>query len=238
MNNNEERIAKIIAHAGICSRRDAEKLIEQGRVTFKGQVITNPALKFPNGENIKVDGKPLKFKKAKLWLYHKPVGLIVSHNDEQGRETVFDNINIKERVISIGRLDKNTSGLLLLTNDGNLARKLELPSNNFKRVYAVRVFGNLNFEHMKKTLSKPIILEGVKYKPVKLELESSSANNHWLIITITEGKNREIRKILSHFDLKISKLTRLQYGPFSLGNLKPGSHMEAQNWEELLDALD
>ena len=192
----EERIAKIIARAGICSRRDAEKLIEDGRITYKGQIIDTPTAKFTSTKGIAVDGRPIEKAPSKLWLYHKPVGLVVSHNDEQGRETIFDYLPIKERVISVGRLDKNTSGLLLLTNDGAVARELELPKNNFQRIYMVRIFGNLNFLELQKILSKPIIIEDVTYRPVKIELEHSGANNHWLRLTISEGKNREIRKIL------------------------------------------
>lgn len=230
-----ERIAKIIARSGICSRRDAEKLIAEQRVTFQGKVIDSPALKFPDETDICVDNIPILKKNTKLWLYHKPVGLIVSHKDEQDRETIFDNLPIRERVISVGRLDKNTSGLLLLTNDGELARKLELPSNNFARIYLVRVFGNLDFAFIKKKLSKPITIEGVTYKPVELELEKSSANNHWLKLTISEGKNREIRKIIDYFGLKISKLTRVQYGPFLLGDIDLEQVQEVANWKKILD---
>lgn len=226
----EERIAKIIARSGICSRRDAEKLIAQGQVSYFGKIIDNPALKFPSTEGILVNGNRLEKPNSKLWIYHKPVGLVVSHNDEQGRETIFDYLPIKERVISIGRLDKNTSGLLLLTNDGTLARKLELPQNNFERVYRVRVYGYINLTKMINILSKPITIDNVIYRPVKIELENSSSNNHWLRLTIQEGKNREIRKILQYFDLKISKLTRIQYGPFKLGNLTINQVQEIKNW--------
>jgi len=231
--NKQERIAKLIAGAGICSRRAAEKLIEEGRVTYRGKIIESPAEKFSSVSEIKVDGKPFKEKEiTKLWLYHKPVGLVVSHNDEQGRETVFDHIPLKERVISIGRLDKNTSGLLLLTNDGELARKLELPKNKFERTYRVRVFGNLNFSHLKNSLAKGITIEGIHYAAVKAELEASNANNHWLYLTITEGKNREIRNILNHFNLRISKLIRVQYGPFYLSNLQLGRVIEINDWQD------
>lgn len=233
--NKEERIAKLIAGAGVCSRRDAEKLIAAGRVTYKNEIITTPAAKFLNVEGIKIDGKPLKEKEeSKIWLYHKPVGLVVSHNDEQGRETVFDHIPLNIRVISIGRLDKNTSGLLLLTNDGALARKLELPQNKFERVYRVRVYGNLNFTQFQKALFQGLTIDGIKYQSVKAELETSSANNHWLYLTITEGKNREIRKILDHFNLKVSKLIRVQYGSFVLGNLQQGRVIEIPNWQQIL----
>jgi 23S rRNA pseudouridine2605 synthase len=216
----EERIAKLIARAGICSRRDAERLLANGRVTYKGEIIDNPALKFPNTNDIKVDGESIGISTSRLWMYHKPVGLIVSHYDDQGRETIFDDLPIKERVVSVGRLDKNTSGLLLLTNDGELARELELPSNNFKRVYMVRVYGYINFPKLKEALSKPLTIEGVTYRPVEIDLEDSGGSNTWIRLTITEGKNREIRNILNFFELRINRLVRIQYGPFELGNLE------------------
>jgi len=235
MTEPEERIAKLIARAGICSRREAEKLIAEGRVTYKGKIIDTPAAKFTSMQGIAVDGHPLVKKQSKLWLYHKPIGLVVSHQDEQGRETIFDHLPIRERVISVGRLDKNTSGLLLLTNDGGLARELELPQNNFQRVYMVRVYGHLDFPQLKKILSKPITIDGVTYRPVKMELEHSGANNHWLRLTISEGKNREIRRILEHFDLQINRLVRIQYGPFELANLELGAAFELKNWQDFLE---
>lgn len=232
----EERIAKLIARAGICSRRKAEELIAQGRVTYKGKKIITPAEKFSDIKEIEVDGKKLQNKKSKLWCYHKPVGLVVSHNDEQGRLTVFDSLPIKERVISIGRLDKNTSGLLLLTNDGEISRKLELPSNNFSRTYLVKIYGRLHFSAFKKSLSNGIVIDSIKYRPLEVKLIKTADNNHLLELTLTEGKNREIRNILKHFDFKISKLIRTNYGPFSLGNLKPGEVLEIEDkiLEELL----
>ena len=230
----EERIAKLISRAGICSRREAERLIAEGRVTYKGEVIETPAIKFSSMDGIAVDGRFLEKKQSKLWLYHKPVGLVVSHQDEQGRETIFDHLPIRERVISVGRLDKNTSGLLLLTNDGSLSRQLELPQNNFQRVYMVRVYGHLDFPQLKKTLSRSITIDGITYRPIKMELESSGANNHWLMLTISEGKNREIRRILDHFDLRVNRLIRVKYGPFDLGDLAMGDAMEVKNWQKFL----
>ena len=231
---NEERIAKLIARAGICSRRDAERLIADGRVTYKGKLVETPATKFVGMKDIAVDGQLLEKKQSKLWVYHKPVGLVVSHQDEQGRETIFDYLPINERVISVGRLDKNTSGLLLLTNDGGVARQLELPQNNFLRVYMVRVYGHLDFPQLKKILSNPITIDGITYRPVKMELEHSGANNHWLRLTISEGKNREIRRIFEYFDLQINRLVRIQYGPFELANLEVGAAFELQNWQRML----
>lgn len=226
MKNKEERIAKIIARAGICSRRDAEKLIAQGRVTYKGEIIDSPAMKFESEKDILIDGKKIEIKKSKLWLYHKPVGLVVSHYDENERNIVFDHLPIKERVISVGRLDKNTSGLLLLTNDGELARELELPKNNYQRVYLVRVYGMIDFARMRNRLKNSIEIDGIVYKPIDVELQKSLGLNHWLRITITEGKNREIRNIINYFDLRISRLMRIEYGPFQLGDLKEGEVAE------------
>ena len=223
-----ERIAKLIARSGACSRRDAEKIISEGRVSHNGETVNTPASKFENLDGIKIDNVALKKASSRLWLYHKPFGLIVSHQDDLGRPTIFDNIPLSERVISVGRLDKNTSGLLLLTNDGEIARQLELPSNNFKRIYMVRVYGHLHFDEMKEILAKGITLDGTIYRPVIIELEDSRATNHWLRITISEGKNREIRKILDYFDLRISKLIRIQYGPFTLDDLKLNSVCEVQ----------
>lgn len=236
MLQQEERIAKLISRAGVCSRRDAEKLIFSGRVTYKGKVIESPAIKFHNMNDIAVDGILLEKKRSKLWLYHKPVGLVVSHHDEQGRETIFDYLPIAERVISVGRLDKNTSGLLLLTNDGKISRQLELPKNNFYRTYMVRVYGYLDFPYIKKSLSTPLTIEGVTYRPVKITLEQTGAQNHWLKLTISEGKNREIRKIFEYFDLKINKLIRIKYGPFELGNLALGDVFEIKNWQDYLSS--
>lgn len=234
MIETEDRIAKLIARAGVCSRRDAERLIAEGRVTHKGIVIETPAMKFSSVKDIAVDGRALEKKRSKLWLYHKPVGLVVTHQDEQGRDTIFDHLPISERVISVGRLDKNTSGLLLLTNDGSLSRQLELPQNNFQRVYMVRVYGYLDFQSLKQTLSQSITIDGITYRPIKMELEHSGANNHWLRLTINEGKNREIRRILDYFDLRINRLVRIQYGPFDLGNLALGDAFEVKNWQDVI----
>ena len=172
-------------------------------------------------QNIAVDGRLLEKKQSKLWLYHKPVGLIVSHQDEQGRDTIFDHLPLRERVISVGRLDKNTSGLLLLTNDGSLARQLELPENNFQRIYMVRVYGYLDFPQLQKILSSPITIDDITYRPIKISLEHS-------------GKNREIRNILNYFDLRINRLIRIQYGPFALEDLAIGDVFELKDWQEYI----
>lgn len=222
-----DRIAKLIARAGVCSRRDAEKLILAGRVTFQNKIIDNPALKFENTDEIKIDGKNIKTNKTKLWLYHKPIGIVVTHKDEQGRETMFDQLKIRERVISIGRLDKNTSGLILLTNDGDLARKYEHPSSNLERTYLVRVFGEVDFSNIKKILEKPININNETFKPIDASIETRGKYNNWLKLVLREGKNREIRKIINFLGLNISRLIRVKYGPYELGDLKPGQFKEA-----------
>lgn len=218
-----ERIAKVIARSGFCSRRDAEKIILEGRVKVDGEKINSPALNVLD-EKITIDGKPISSKEAsRLFLYHKPVGLVTSHKDEQGRATVFESLpkNLP-RLISVGRLDLNSEGLLLLTNDGELARELELPSSNLKRVYRVRVFGKLpNFA----SLQNGIEIEGVRYDKIDVKVEKQSANS-WLQVTLWEGKNREIRRVMAHFGLEVSRLIRISYGDYKLGNLKVGEVVE------------
>lgn len=221
------RIAKAIADSGVCSRRKAEELIANGKVIVNGQILDSPALNVTDSDEIQVDGKPLaKKEKLRIWLYHKPAGLITTHNDPQGRPTIFDNLpDNMPRVISVGRLDLNSEGLLLLTNSGDWARKMELPSSKIKRIYKVRVFGKLDIDKIKKS-EKGIEIDGEKFTPQKISLLSSSGNNHWLEFILTEGKNREIRKICYHFGLKISKLIRIAYGEYSLGKLKEGAVRE------------
>lgn len=221
------RIAKAIADSGFCSRRNAEKLIEEGRVALNGEVINSPALNVSDSDEIVIDGKKIpKKEKLRIWLYNKPAGLITSHNDPDNRPTIFDNLpSDMPRVISVGRLDLNSEGLLLLTNSGDWARKMELPSSKIKRIYRVRVFGKLGIDKIKKA-EKGIEIDGEKFHPQKISLISSSSNNHWLEFILTEGKNREIRKICNYFGLKISKLTRTSYGEYNLGKLKVGQVKE------------
>ena len=229
METKKERIAKIIAHAGLCSRRDAEKWIEQGRVMVNNHLITTPATLVDETDTIAVDGKIIQTKQTpRLWCYHKPVGLVTTHKDPAGRPTVFDNLpkNLL-RVISVGRLDLNSEGLLLLTNDGELARSLELPSRGWKRKYRVRIHGKITPEIISK-LKKGITIEGIRYAPTIVEIEpnQSQGTNQWILVTLTEGKNREIRKIMAHFGFKVSRLIRIAYGPFQLGNLPTGEVRE------------
>lgn len=223
-----DRIAKIIARAGLCSRRDAEQWIMAGRVTVNGEKISSPALNVGPDDHIIVDGKPLpQAQETRLFLYHKPAGFVTTAKDELGRPTVFDNLpKGLPRVISVGRLDLNTEGLLLLTNDGALSRHLELPSTGWRRRYRVRVHGTVKQEDLD-SLKKGITIDGVKYGPVEATMErAQSASNTWLTVILREGKNREIRRIMENFDLKVSRLIRLSYGPFLLGDLPEGAARE------------
>lgn len=221
------RIAKFMAHAGVCSRREAEELIKQQRVTVNGEVVVNPAVNVTGDEKILLDGEKLpQAEKVRLWLYHKPAGLVTTHKDEKSRSTVFANLpKSLPRVISVGRLDLNSEGLLLLTNNGELSRKLELPSNGWSRRYKVRVFGKVTKEMLDK-LKNGITVDKVEYGPIKAEIETTMGANSWIIVTLTEGKNREIRKVMKYLGLEVSRLIRLSYGPFQLGNLKKGEVRE------------
>lgn len=220
-----DRIAKVMARAGLCSRRDAEAWIAAGRVMVNGKKLDSPALNVGPDDNVVVDGRPLpRAEAARLFIYHKPAGLVTTARDEKGRPTVFDNLPPGlPRVVSVGRLDLNTEGLLLLTNDGGLARHLELPSTGWKRRYRVRVHGTVKPEALEK-LKAGITIEGMKYGPVEAALEkgAQSASNTWLVVALREGKNREIRKIMEHLDLQVSRLIRVSYGPFTLGDLPAG----------------
>lgn len=222
-----ERIAKFMARSGVCSRRQAEEYILQKRVTVNDEVIDSPAFNVNGDEKILFDGEKLPQKEqTRLWLYYKPAGLVTSHRDEKDRPTVFDNLPYgMPRVISVGRLDLNSEGLLLLTNNGELSRKLELPSNGWARRYKVRVHGFADADKLK-SLQKGVVVDGVEYGPIKAEIESAQGTNTWLNVTLTEGKNREIRKVMKSIGLDVSRLIRLSYGPFQLGSLKKGEVKE------------
>jgi 23S rRNA pseudouridine2605 synthase len=215
-----DRIAKVLARAGLCSRRDAERWIAEGRVRMDGTILTTPAVTVPANAIVLVDGKPLpEAAPARLWRYHKPAGLVTSHKDEKGRPTLFDTLPPElGRVISVGRLDLNSEGLLLLTNDGALARRLELPSTGWIRRYKVRVHGTVEPERLE-ALSKGVTIEGVRYGAISASFERAQGSNAWLTMALTEGKNREIRRVLDHLGLDVTRLIRLSYGPFQLGNL-------------------
>ncbi len=218
-----ERIAKRLARAGLCSRRDAERLIAEGRVVVDGKRLTSPAVTVTEASLIVVDGKPLPASEpTRLWRYHKPAGLVTSHKDEQGRDTVFARLpEGMPRVISVGRLDLNSEGLLLLTNDGELARRLELPSTGWVRRYRVRVHGEPSPETLA-GLEKGLEIDGVAYGPIKAVLDRKQGSNAWLTVSLKEGKNREIRRVMDYLGWTVTRLIRIAYGPFQLGLLTPG----------------
>ena len=218
-----ERIAKAIARAGICSRRDAEAMILEGRVIVNGKKISSPALNVTERDDIRIDGKPLpQPERTRLFRYYKPRGLVTTAKDPEGRPTVFDSLPPGlPRVISVGRLDLNSEGLLLLTNDGELARKLELPATGWVRRYRVRVNGDVDQKHLEQ-LNRGIEVEGVRYGAIQATLDRQQGDNSWLTMALTEGKKREIRKICGHFGWPVSRLIRVAYGPFQLGQLQRG----------------
>ena len=222
-----ERIAKFIARSGVCSRREAEEMIKQKRVTVNGEVVETPAFNVEGNEKILLDGEKLPQKElTRLWLYHKPCGLVTTHKDEKNRPTVFDNLPAgMPRVISVGRLDLNSEGLLLLTNNGELSRKLEMPNNGWLRRYKVRVHGVVDAKKLAK-LKNGIVVDGVEYASIKAEIESTQGANSWLAVTLSEGKNREIRKVMKAIGLDVARLIRLSYGPFQLGSLRKGEVKE------------
>lgn len=231
------RIAKAMARAGLCSRREAERWIADGRVSVNGRLLKTPAVEVSGADKIIVDGRPLPTAEpARLWRYHKPKGLVTTHADPQGRPTVFDKLPPEmPRVVSIGRLDYNTEGLLLLTNDGELARHMELPATGWTRRYRVRAMGRLTPADVE-TLKDGIEIEGVRYGPVEAVIDSVQGANMWLTIGIKEGKNREVRKILTHFGLTVNRLIRVSFGPFQLLDLGPGS-VEAVKRRALAEQL-
>ena len=222
-----ERIAKRIARAGLCSRRDAERMIAAGRVALGGKVVRDPAINVDAASVITVDGAPLPAATpTRLWRYHKPTGLITSHRDPQGRPTVFEKVT--ERlgyVVSVGRLDFKSEGLLLLTNDGALARELEHPSRGWRRRYRARVRGAPD-ETALAALERGVIVDGVRYGPIQVQLDRQNRQNAWLTLSLTEGRYREIRIVLAHLGLSVNRLIRTAYGPFQLGGLPRGEIAE------------
>ena len=224
-----DRIAKVIARAGRASRREAERLIEAGRVTVNGKKIDSPALNVTARDRIIVDGEPLTAPEPpRLWLYHKPTGLVTTTRDEQGRETIFDALpKDLPRVMSVGRLDLNSEGLLLLTNDGEIKRKLELPSTGWLRRYRVRVKGKVD-DRMLEPLRKGITIDGEAFQPMDVTLDRQQGANAWLTVGLREGKNREIRRAMEAVDLSVNRLIRISYGPFQLGNLARGAVEEVR----------
>jgi 23S rRNA pseudouridine2605 synthase len=220
------RVAKYIAHAGYCSRRDAEVLIAEGRVKVNGQTITTPATLITD-HSVKIDDKLISAnKEIRLWLFHKPKGIITSNKDDKNRKTIFDFMpKSMPRTVTIGRLDFNTEGLLLLTTNGDFARYMELPKTKLQRKYRARVFGTINHERLRK-LEKGITVDGTRYGSIKVTVDNEGDSNSWLTIAIEEGKNREIRKVMEHLGLQVNRLIRTSFGPFSLGSLKVGELQE------------
>jgi 23S rRNA pseudouridine2605 synthase len=223
------RIAKAIAHAGLCSRRDAEAWIAAGRVAVNGKVLTTPAHVVSPNDKVTVDGKPLPEKQGvQLWRHHKRRGLVTSHKDPQGRKTVFDVLPPDlPRVVSVGRLDINTEGLLLLTTDGELARHLELPSTGWLRRYRVRAQGRVTQEALD-ALRRGLTLDGVQYGPIEARIDREQGSNLWLTISLREGKNREVKRIAEHLGLTVNRLIRVSFGPFALGDLAEGAVEEVK----------
>ena len=213
-----------MARAGLCSRRDAERWIAEGRVSVGGTVLTSAAVLVTPESPILVDGKPLQPPApARLWRYHKPAGLVTTHRDEKGRPTIFDRLPPGlPRVITVGRLDLNSEGLLLLTNDGSLARRLELPATGWLRRYKGRVHGIVDAGRLQR-LEAGITVEGVSYGPISAQLERQQGSNAWIVMGLREGRNREIRRVLEHLGYPVTRLIRLAYGPFQLGNLERGA---------------
>ena len=218
-----QRIAKVLARAGLCSRRDAERWIVEGRVAVDGTVLTSPAVTVTDDSDIRVDGKPLAApQRPRLWRYHKPAGLVTTHRDEKGRRTVFGALPAGlPRLISVGRLDLNSEGLLLLTNDGALARRLELPATGWARRYKARVHGIVDAARLA-ALVHGITIDGFAYGPIRARLERQQGSNAWITLSLQEGKNREVRRVLEHLGYPVTRLIRLAYGPFQLGHLARG----------------
>ncbi|RZI47137.1 pseudouridine synthase [Candidatus Finniella inopinata] len=225
-----ERIAKFLGRAGICSRRQAEQFIAEGRVKVDGSILLTPATLVDESSKVEVDGKPVAEPlKTRVWCYYKPVGYVTTHHDPQGRITVFQDLQAHNlpRVISVGRLDLNSEGLLLLTNDGGFSRFAELPKTGWARRYRVRVYGRLDRRALQ-SLKNGITIEGIHYDRIDVEIPNSSSiqTNNWLRITLFEGKNREIRKVMNHLGLQVNRLIREGYGPFELGSLEPHQILE------------
>ena len=215
-----ERIAKWLARAGVASRRDAERLLSEGAVRVNGGRVDHPATFVQPDDVVQVRGQVVDApQRARLWRYHKPDGLVTTHKDPEGRPTVFQALPPElPRVVSVGRLDLNSEGLLLLTNDGALARRLELPANGWIRRYRARAWGAVDPAALSR-LAGGVVIEGVRYGPIEAELEVRKGENVWLAVALREGRNREVRRVLAHLGLQVSRLIRVAYGPFQLGVL-------------------
>lgn len=219
-----DRIAKVLARSGVCSRREAERWVEAGRVTLNGEILTSPAINVSPKDLVLVDGKPLaKPEPIRAWRYNKPRGLVTTHSDPEGRPTVFAALpGDLPRVVSVGRLDINSEGLLLLTNDGQLSRLLELPATGWVRRYRVRVFGKVTEQDLQK-LTRGVTIDGVKYKATEAVIQNQTKDNSWILVGLNEGKNREVKRMMESIGCKVNRLIRISYGPFQLGNLESGA---------------
>ncbi len=224
-----DRIAKVLARAGVASRRDCEKIIAAGRVKVNGKTLQSPALNVTDRDVILLDGEPIKAPDTpRLWLYHKPPGLVTTERDEKGRDTVFDNLpDTLPRVMSVGRLDLNSEGLLLLTNDGGVKRHLELPSTGWTRRYRVRINGRPTEQDLA-PLTKGMVVDGERFQPMQVQLDRQQGANAWLTLGLKEGKNREIRRAMAEVGFTVNRLIRISYGPFQMRDLKPGEVEEVK----------
>ena len=226
-----ERIAKLLARAGVASRREVERMIADGRVSLHGKVLETPATIIPSLRGVSVDGKPVgKADRTRLFAFHKPTGLITAERDPRGRPTIYAALRNAlprdaGRVMPVGRLDLNTEGLLLLTNDGELKRAMELPASGIPRTYRARTFGEITQDRLE-SLIEGITIDGVRYGRIDANMERRTGRNQWIELTITEGKNREIRRVLEHLGLQVSRLIRTGYGPFAIGDLPRGQAIE------------
>jgi len=231
-----ERIAKLLARAGVASRREVERMIADGRIALDGKVLETPATILTGLRGVTVDGKPVaKPERTRLFLFHKPAGLLTAERDPRGRPTIYNalaNALPKDapRLMPIGRLDLNTEGLLLLTNDGEFKRAMELPSSDVPRTYRARAFGEVTQPQLE-SLFDGIEVDGMRYGPIEANLERRSGRQHWIEMTLSEGKNREVRKVLEHLGLKVSRLIRTAYGPFELADLPKGAAVELRKEE-------
>lgn len=240
-----ERIAKLLARAGVASRREAERMIAEGRVMIGDQPVTTPATLLRDLKGVTVDGKPVRAPEAtRLFAFHKPAGLITAERDPAGRPTIYTALRNAlpkgtPRLMPVGRLDLNTEGLLLLTNDGALKRTLELPSSGIPRSYRARAFGGVSQAQLE-ALIEGIEIDGIRYGRIDANLERSTGRNQWIELTLTEGKNREVRRVLEHLGLKVSRLIRVGYGPFAIGTLPRGTAVEISGNElsRFLKSLD
>ena len=231
-----DRIAKLLARAGVASRREIERMIAEGRVALDGKVLDTPAIKLANLKGVTVDGTPVaQAEPARLFAFHKPSGLITAERDPRGRPTIYTALRNAlprgaPRLMPVGRLDFNTEGLLLLTNDGELKRAMELPSSGILRSYRARAFGEVT-QAMLDELVEGVTIDDVRYGKIEADLERSSGRNRWIVLTLTEGKNREVRRVLEHLGLQVSRLLRTSYGPFQLADLPRGQAVEIRQVE-------